>query len=821
MKINMLNARKYLQAFDFKTLFIEELGWSKAQKAATTAMVAEATYKLSPVAEQGGMVIYTCEPPTGADVPSDSTRKQIEKQLSKVAYEHIIIFLDGARTKATWMWVKREVGQSARAREQTYRKGQSGDLLLQKLEQVHFGFEDFDDEGNVSITKVAAQVKKAFDVERVTKRFYDEFKTEHDAFMKLLEGIDEATERAWYTSVMLNRLMFIYFIQKKGFLDGDSDYLRHRMKAMPKSDRFYRDFLVPLFFEGFAQEESERSPQTRKLLGKIPYLNGGLFQPHQIEQAHGKRIDIPDKVFKRLFEFFDKYTWHLDDRPLRADNEINPDVLGYIFEKYINQKQMGAYYTKEDITGYICRNTILPFLFDKLVTLRYGKLDRLPLDDVEPYIYPAVKQSEYLPTETEREYVARQKRLAQTRALTPTPTLPRDQKHVAGEGATSINDLITYNLDIERFMQDWLRNLRDPATLQTFYFECLSKMTVLDPTVGSGAFLFAAMNILEPLYEIALDKMEELGGAKFPRFKEELARVAAHPNRRYFIYKSIIVANLYGVDIMEEATEICKLRLFLKLVAQVDDASKIEPLPDIDFNIRAGNTLVGYASVEEVEQAATRSLFSMNVAQTIKEADIALRAFRALQTQHGISARMFAQAKADTQAQLRAIEKALNESLQAEYGARSLDQFVASHKPFHWYVEFNQIMQDGGFDVIVGNPPYVEYSKVKDEYQIRGYKTEECGNLYAFVMERSFALLKSEGLFGMIVPLSSICTERTAVLQQTLRRHQTFLSHYCGDRNPAEMFEGVKMRLTICLLQRGYHRFCVNGHHSDNPKEGE
>ena len=101
------------------------------------------------------------------------------------------------------------------------------------------------------------------------------------------------------------------------------------------------------------------------MLGTIPYLNGGLFLPHPIEDQYGDQIAIADEAFERLFEFFDAYTWHLDERPLRQGNEINPDVLGYIFEKYINQKQMGAYYTKEDITGYICRSTILPFLLDK------------------------------------------------------------------------------------------------------------------------------------------------------------------------------------------------------------------------------------------------------------------------------------------------------------------------------------------------------------------------------------------------------------------------------------------------------------------------
>lgn len=97
------------------------------------------------------------------------------------------------------------------------------------------------------------------------------------------------------------------------------------------------------------------------MLGKVPYLNGGLFDVHELEERE-QNIQIPDEAFEHVFEPFDAYSWHLDDRPMRADNEINPDVLGYIFEKYINQKEMGAYYTKDDITGYIARNTLLPVI---------------------------------------------------------------------------------------------------------------------------------------------------------------------------------------------------------------------------------------------------------------------------------------------------------------------------------------------------------------------------------------------------------------------------------------------------------------------------
>ena len=139
---------------------------------------------------------------------------------------------------------------------------------------------------------------------------------------------------------------------------------------------------------------------------------------------------------------------------------------------------------------------------------------------------------------------------------------------------------------------------------------------MLDPTCGSGAFLFAALEhpgaALRglPGADAGVRRRADRSGGEphqevrgLPR--DRWTRSERHPNRDYFILKSIIVNNLYGVDIMEEAVEICKLRLFLKLVAQVETPAQIEPLPDIDFNIRAGNTLVGFATRESVQQALT------------------------------------------------------------------------------------------------------------------------------------------------------------------------------------------------------------------------
>jgi hypothetical protein len=304
-----------------------------------------------------------------------------------------------------------------------------------------------------------------------------------------------------------------------------------------------------------------------KLLGEVPCLNGGFFEVHQLEE-HNPDIDIPDKAFEKLFDFFDQYSWHLDERPLRADNEINPDVVGYIFEKYINQKQMGAYYTKEDITEYISKNTIIPFLFDaaqKKCAIAFqpdSALWRLLRSNPDRYIYPAVRhgvirddgsivsESELpdfvqtgmrdprarmddkrfnlgqapagdpirLVTETWREYMCRRRRCLEVREK-----LQKGEVH-------QINDLITLNLDIWQFARDVIVNAEGPELLRAFW-HAIEKATVLDPTCGSGAFLFAALRILETLYSDCLERTE--------RFVEDLADKPHHPEQ-YSDFKKVL-----------------------------------------------------------------------------------------------------------------------------------------------------------------------------------------------------------------------------------------------------------------------------------------
>lgn len=858
MKINPDNVRECLKSFDFETLFREQLGWDNCNTKLGIP-VDGGIVTLNAVSQKRGFVAFLC-----SSIPDRQKRLKIDHQVTKSVREHFIIYVDQASGLQVWQWVRREPGKTLTCRDHRFDISQSGDPLIQRLNQIAVSL---DEEEELTITDVEGRTRTAFDLDGVTKRFYDRFKTEHTDFQELIKGIKTDSDLQWYTSLMLNRLMFVYFIQKKGFLDGDTDYLRHRLtmvreaKGKDKFQSFYRYFLLRLFHEGLGKPPKERKldPIMEKLLGKVPHLNGGFFEVHQLEEKYHD-LDIPDKAFERLFDFFDQYRWHLDERPLRADNEINPDVVGYIFEKYINQKQMGAYYTKEDITEYISKNTIIPYLFDAarqkcaIAFKPDSALWRLLRDNPDRYIYDAIlkgviddngniiplpkdiaaglsdvskrsgwnRYADYqyaLPTETWREHVARRRRCLDIR------------KKLRNGEVNEINDLITLNLDIWQFARDAIVNAEGPELLRAFW-HAIEKITVLDPTCGSGAFLFAALRILETLYSDCLERMgrflQDINDKphhpkQFSDFKNVLGAIGEHRGEKYFILKSIIINNLFGVDIMEEAIEICKLRLFLKLVAQVETFDQIEPLPDIDFNIRAGNTLVGYATADEVKNAFKEENYDAvgfqeklllgNAGNDYKRfeehldiVDRAFHQFRAQQTTHGGTVTI--KDKLELRKRLANLDDELDRYLADEYRInvekhKDFNAWKESHQPFHWFIEFYGIMNAGGFDVIIGNPPYVTSSKVRTMYSVRDFQTGECPDIYAWCVERTSQLLNDIGRTGMILPLSLGFSRDFDALRDLL--YSSYDSNWFSSfgRIPAALFaHDVRVRNTIHIGSR-------------------
>jgi len=266
---------------------------------------------------------------------------------------------------------------------------------------------------------------------------------------------------------------------------------------------------------------------------------------------------------------------------------------------------------------------------------------------------------------------------------------------------------------------------------------------------------------------------------------------------------------------MDEAVEICKLRFFLKLVAQLESPDNIEPLPDIDFNVRAGNTLVGYATAEDVKKAMTDAGASCQrrlvdedelasysrFEEKLEDVEAFMKLFRQQQTELGGEVSLSAKEKLQTK--LKAVEEELNRYLANEYGINlsKPNDYIAwkeSHKPFHWFVEFYGIMSKGGFDAIIGNPPYVEYPKVRDIYTVSGFRTESCANLYALCFERSSNLGNRLGHLGMILPNSSISASKMMPMQEiATSSHCCWISNFAW--RPSKLFEGADMLLAIIL----------------------
>jgi hypothetical protein len=870
---------RYIEQFDFEHLF-NQLGWNYVDRS-FPKKVTEQTFQFRHIAEKEGFAILICEPNIEGEIPDAQTRKRIHSEISKLHHEHLIIFIDKDQTTQQWQLLVREPNKPVRIVSHKWIIGQAPELLYQKLSGSFFSIEE-DEAGTLTIIDVVKRINENFGTnsEKVTKKFYTEFKKQHTQFLDFIQGIDdvlsdkENTNKQWYASLMLNRLMFCYFIQKKGFLNQDKYYLQNKLKACQKlsgSDRFYsfyRSFLLELFHDGLGKPAEQRNEGLPVELGRIPYLNGGLFDVHELERQFDT-IHIDDAAFEHIFEFFDNWEWHLDTREHTEGKTINPDVIGYIFEKYINDRAaMGAYYTKEDITDYIGKNTIIPFLFDETErhykeafkpeselwcnlmnsgdtyiydAVKYGVptkgelFDDLPeevrvgflpelerqvvKEDTSPHLWEVRKpwnkrapQDIGLPTEIYRELIERRKRYVEVKT-----------KIERGE-ITHINDFITYNLNIRQFAQDFIERSEDPAFIRYFY-KALNKVTILDPTCGSGAFLFAAMNILEPLYKACLQRMEEFteeqpGKHKF--FEETLEHVNSdeHPSLQYFIYKSIILNNLYGVDIMKEAVEIAKLRLFLKLVAVVDvEPAKnnfgLEPLPDIDFNIRAGNTLVGFATEKELLDTIQKrdALFARATLDEFKEEfELVAKAFSHFQNSQLINdqgSNSFREAKAELNLRLNKLNLKLNTYLATNYGIDAeekpdiFEKWLQRHQPFHWFSEFYRIVSgDGGFDVIIGNPPYVEYSKVKKSYQLleRVFETLECGNIYANVFERSMMLNGNIGKLGLIVPISLGSTKRMAALLGKIKKQSSFYWTSFYAERPSKLFDGAEVLLNISIL---------------------
>jgi hypothetical protein len=540
--------------------------------------------------------------------------------------------------------------------------------ILKKLNNIEYGTE----------TTVTSSL---YDTQKVVKEFYEQFEELRTNLVQHVEGVpdDRGDAKQRYVQVLLDRMIFLYFIQEKRLLDRNRDYLREMHdETADNGDNVYEAFYEPLFFDMLA--EGTQNPD----FGVLPYLNGGLFSKNPVEEEFedvhlGESTSETNELFEDILDFLSDWNWNVDERLDIVDpKNLSPAILGHIFEQTVNQKEMGAYYTPEEITGFMSRRTIHPYLLDQLneeVSAEYEEID-----DVFGF---------------------------------PAPDAESDVEALADGGA------VTAQVPAENV---------ETRHVEALYHDCLKEARVLDPAVGSGAFLLAAQEVLLDIFMQCLEFFQQLddegrGWELEERTIEELEQIEdGRGSASLYAKRSIILNNLYGVDIDDGAVEICKLRLWLSMVADIEDEpSEVEPLPNIDFNIRQGNSLIGYLETIEPtgysdpNETENSKIGDWNIRNRYREISEAIKKHREARNSEEAT-----KWRNEAEELIERYREDFDNELYSEFHSAGLDEIdnddLSDFSPFHWPLEFPYVWDDGGFDVIVGNPPWEVLTSDRDEY---------------------------------------------------------------------------------------------------------
>jgi type I restriction-modification system DNA methylase subunit len=586
-----------------------------------------------------------------------------------------------------------------------------------------------------------------------------------------------ANQSNLFAVVFMNRLIFIKFLEENKIVPKNLlKELWGRYKESGSASSFYEAYLKALFYQVFNKGKESRTTNvaTNPLYKNIPYLNGGLFR--EVIPMEWNYSISDEGIDLVINTFFEKYKFG-------SNQQINADMLGYIFEKTINyisgqgtnkQKEEGAYYTPDDIVGFIIEKSITPVIFRKMLEgLKNAGWKEVDLRDFD-----------------------------------------------------SIDTLLSEE------------NRPKSRVAVRKMIEAIDSIRVLDPACGSGHFLTAMLS-------------------RLLRVKENLMRSVEEDVDRYHLKKEIISKNIYGVDIDANGVEIARLRLWLSLIEEVEDASHIETLPNIDFNIIAGNSLIGWlyenldthplieplqdptvkttleniasTHTQEVEEVK-KLLEKKNLAETIRAYEKLINIYT---LESGESAVKLREAIECIRAKLYDVfNNSYNDYIHEKSNLRKISQAefskivnnLKARTPFHWKVEFGTVFENKGFDVVVGNPPYIEDGKYEEpelkvikctkainnngkwEYTEEPlyYFSKDCGNTHAYFIERSLKLLRSDGRFGFIVPASLVSTERMSSIREVIHGDSSEVIYYNFDDRPSKIFSGIEhCRSTIVVTGKG------------------
>ena len=604
------------------------------------------------------------------------------------------------------------------------------------------------------------EIKKAFSVEALSDDFFDEYRKQYAEFVKFLTGkeyvkkgnkwVEQETgepDAQYFTSFkkddklvrdyikkMMGRIVFLYFLQSKGWLAGNLHYMHDLF--YDASDEVKGDFLdkvlEPMFFGLLNTKPEDRSsaPLVNGVgvkyipnADEIPYLNGGLFQQEKIDEVESV---FPAGMFQLLFDFFDSYNFTIDENdPNDAEVGVDPEMLGKIFENLLeDNKDKGAFYTPKEIVRYMCQESLTAYL-------------QTGIDDAEV-----------------KEHIAN---FVKT----------NDVEELGGASSELAMSIDQKLIDVK----------------------------ICDPAIGSGAF---PMGLLRELY--ACRKSIEI-------FEEDNAAD---------IKRHIIQNNIYGVDIEKGAVDIARLRFWLALII---DEKEPMPLPNLDFKIMQGNSLLeSYKGVDldvtskklktGKDTKKTRGVLSLGFEETDVQKTIQdlVKSYFSI-TDHTLRAQRRQQIDKYVKDYIKVCAEGNHEVQDA------VDELeIPNDQFFLWHTYFADVFEKGGFDIVIGNPPYNEVrdldKELQESYKKSLFYAQARGgrlNLFQFFYPLALYILKSYGICSFITQNSILAEESTIGNRKMIFSDSLVLkvdSFPERDNVRLRVFESVKMSVAILLIRK-------------------
>jgi hypothetical protein len=628
-------------------------------------------------------------------------------------------------------------------------------------------------------------IKDAFSIAAVTDIFYTDF---YNHFQNLVDSVtatgmnNELESKRDFVLLFAIRTIFIGFVQKKKWVGEDenflSNYLKEYQNSGAPSGTFYASWLKPLFFQSLNTPSGteitvplEVPQDVRDALRRTPYLNGGLFKEKAGYDDQG--FSLEDSTISNFFDFLFSHSFTIEENSrVDEDLQLNPEFLGIIFERIVN-KENGAVYTPRTEVDFMCRMSLLEWITQSASTEIASK-------NIFELVFPEQYSDD-------------------------------DQKY----GSFSKNEAVEILTLIE-------------------------SVAVCDPAVGSGAFLVGMLQVIDDV-EQSLQKRFNL------------------PLQNVFLRKKQIIRNsLYGVDIKEWAVWICQLRLWLSLFIEAEDELKDSStpiLPSLDFKVRAGDSLVqqvgsvsfpistsaahqekGYIDELSVLQEAKKMYFENDISTTeasITQAEIGFyanitdrelanrkKALKDLGEKPNLEISLFGEhepSKSKDKATQNKIATLKIEIANLEMILKSLSE----KRPFVWAIEFAEVfISKGGFDIVIGNPPYVRQEKIEDPYgkvpslEYKRLLKEMClldfpksfaknppsakSDLYVYFYIRSLKLLNQNGVHVFICSNSWLDVEYGARLQEFILKDFRLLSII--DNHARRSFSAAAVNTVISMI---------------------